>query len=56
MIGWHFPCCIDQAGGRLQRTPKGDAECKAIATGMAHLRWQVVYLRIQGLYVRVSGT
>ena len=50
MIGWHFPCCIDQAGGRLQNTPKGDAECKAIASGMALLRWQVGWC-IQNLVV-----
>ncbi len=41
MFGWHFPCCIDQPGGRLQHTPHGDAECKAIAASMALLRWQV---------------
>ena len=41
MFGWHFPCCIDQAGGRLQHTPKGDAECKAVAASMALLRFQV---------------
>ena len=41
MFGWHFPCCIDQPGGRLQHTPHGDAECKAIAATMALLRWQV---------------
>ena len=41
MFGWHFPCCIDQAGGRVQNTTHGDVECKAIAASMALLRWQV---------------